>query len=1027
MLLFTAGAQAQSTLQAQLEVNLGVINIDLYDGVAPNSAISIATGPNIPACSFSGAQSNYRGCMRAVLNNYNQQGIVGVRFQFGINSDASSTPFVSQAGALSANWLSNFSLFLQDLRAANLRYVSFTPAWSPWTVGNMTTYACITGPPYKYDFTCTSANANAVFYPWLSWALDYVPGQGQGGPYDQSRPLAYSESPLLSALPGAWQWSSSSGPLFNFFDNIFSAIAAAQLQVREVDLYPEYPMWASSIYGRLIYDNVQQVHPLDIINQIMQAHQLNPTAVVSTAASQPGNDLDCTSLYGDSALLLTATELLSAMTGGAFGRISGVPSASTGNYCGNPIDPTDTITGLPWLGPNVIDVHTYPAEAIFDPGWGWISNPNTNACQKYPDGVAVTNVPQPGGGYAQNCSNDVDANNPGGSSATAANKIYSAINAYVQRWKGYGQIPSSAGVIIGETDDYGPGGIGRDALYFPPKLEGTLCSPYGPFGNILFDVYPDPVSGNHAVNYSCQPDWKWHRPQSSTSASEDVTGFVTTGLNRPDVVLRPWAPVSWGTILTPAPLSGSPDRPYNVGGCTYQTNGGPLTLPASGTVLNMGVATLSNCQWSTGFTPGDTNDHSWFAITSGTWQTGPGVASALVVANAGTAPRQLLLTIAGQDITVVQNGAMPPGSFSLTSPGNSAASVPFGVTLTWSQSANATAYDVYFSGTNPPGLVTTLTAGSTSYAVSVAPASTFYWKVVARNLDGTYDPAGPQAYQFTTQSMSATLAGVSRGNVAFLEDTNGNGAYDAGADRWIANFTGPGGYLAGDVPVAGDWTGDGHAKVGIYRASTGQWFLDANNNGIYDAGDFTYGFGGIAGDLPVVGDWNGLHKDCVGIFRQGFYWILDMNCNGAFDGSPKDATFPFGGLQNDVPVVGKWTGGNTRVGVVRCYFRPALNTCDPTSPYPFFWVFDNADASAGSDAGSHQPASYAFGFGGLQGDVFVTGDWTAKGTSEAGVYRNGYWVLDTALPTDPQALHQVPGLQFPYGGAGGDKPVPGKW
>ena len=59
-------------------------------------------------------------------------------------------------------------------------------------------------------------------------------------------------------------------------------------------------MWASSIYGRLIYDNVQQVHPLDIINQIMVGRQLNPTAVLSTAASQPGNNLDCTSLYGDS-------------------------------------------------------------------------------------------------------------------------------------------------------------------------------------------------------------------------------------------------------------------------------------------------------------------------------------------------------------------------------------------------------------------------------------------------------------------------------------------------------------------------------------------------------------------------------------------------------------------------------------------------------------------------------------------------------------------------------------------------------
>ena len=36
----------------------------------------------------------------------------------------------------------------------------------------------------------------------------------------------------------------------------------------------------------------------------------------------------------------------------------------------------------------------------------------------------------------------------------------------------------------------------------------------------------------------------------------------------------------------------------------------------------------------------------------------------------------------------------------------------------------------------------------------------------------------------------------------------------------------------------------------------------ANNNGIYDAGDFTYNFGGLTSggnvDTPIVGDWNAL-------------------------------------------------------------------------------------------------------------------------------------------------------------------------
>ena len=91
---------------------------------------------------------------------------------------------------------------------------------------------------------------------------------------------------------------------------------------------------------------------------------------------------------------------------------------------------------------------------------------------------------------------------------------------------------------------------------------------------------------------------------------------------------------------------------------------------------------------------------------------------------------------------------------------------------------------------------------------------------------------------------------------------------------------------------------------------------------MFDAGDFDYNFGGIAGDKPVVGDWKGAGKSCVGVFRSGFFWVLDLNCNGGFDGTDagQDIAFPFGGVAGDVPVVGNWGGGPaTRVGVVRCY------------------------------------------------------------------------------------------------------------
>jgi hypothetical protein len=57
---------------------------------------------------------------------------------------------------------------------------------------------------------------------------------------------------------------------------------------------------------------------------------------------------------------------------------------------------------------------------------------------------------------------------------------------------------------------------------------------------------------------------------------------------------------------------------------------------------------------------------------------------------------------------------------------------------------------------------------------------------------------------------------------------------------------------AGDIPVVGDWNGNGVHTVGVVRGN--RWLLrDSNNSG---AADYDIAFG-QAGDIPVVGDWNG--------------------------------------------------------------------------------------------------------------------------------------------------------------------------
>jgi hypothetical protein len=73
---------------------------------------------------------------------------------------------------------------------------------------------------------------------------------------------------------------------------------------------------------------------------------------------------------------------------------------------------------------------------------------------------------------------------------------------------------------------------------------------------------------------------------------------------------------------------------------------------------------------------------------------------------------------------------------------------------------------------------------------------------------------------------------------------NGNNAWDAGVDAAI-----PFG-MAGDIPVVGDWNGDGKTKIGVFRH--GSWYVDTNGNNAWDPGIDSVMTYGMAGDKPFV-------------------------------------------------------------------------------------------------------------------------------------------------------------------------------
>jgi len=146
-------------------------------------------------------------------------------------------------------------------------------------------------------------------------------------------------------------------------------------------------------------------------------------------------------------------------------------------------------------------------------------------------------------------------------------------------------------------------------------------------------------------------------------------------------------------------------------------------------------------------------------------------------------------------------------------------------------------------------------------------------------------------------------------------DLNGNGVWDGTPTDTMYIF---GNGLVNAVPITGDWTGNGITRIGIF--ADGTWYLDLNGNGVWDGTptDALHYFGaGLAGIVPVSGDWTGTGPAKIGVFTGGT-WYLDLNGNGVWDGTVTDAMHTFGaGLTGAQPVTGDWTGnGTSKIGVL---------------------------------------------------------------------------------------------------------------
>jgi hypothetical protein len=108
----------------------------------------------------------------------------------------------------------------------------------------------------------------------------------------------------------------------------------------------------------------------------------------------------------------------------------------------------------------------------------------------------------------------------------------------------------------------------------------------------------------------------------------------------------------------------------------------------------------------------------------------------------------------------------------------------------------------------------------------------------------------------------------------------------------------------GDLPLAGDWDGDGTDEVGLFRPATNVFYLDLNGDGAITAADAKFAMGN-SGDLPLIGDWNGDGIDHVGLFRpSNNRYILDINNDRQING--EDLLIGLTPQLGNAPIIGKW-------------------------------------------------------------------------------------------------------------------------
>ncbi len=179
----------------------------------------------------------------------------------------------------------------------------------------------------------------------------------------------------------------------------------------------------------------------------------------------------------------------------------------------------------------------------------------------------------------------------------------------------------------------------------------------------------------------------------------------------------------------------------------------------------------------------------------------------------------------------------------------------------------------------------------------------------------------------------------------------------------------------GDIPLLGDWDGDGIDTPGVYRPARGSAHLTNRIPAHGSTGhqpEVTFFFG-LPGDKVFTGDWDGDGIDTLGLSRRGQVFLAHTNAT-----TVAQKVFWFGTFQ-DIPSAGDPDGDGTD-GLF-------LHRVSSSS---VFYTNDTPDSFVANTTGSL--------YFGQADDALVIGDWNGDGADSPGVYRSPTTTVHTRNP-----------------------------